>query len=466
MIMLLLHNPLNFGRLSNLAVGVVRTPPKLRGLLTFISCFVAGFIIYSAAYAQGQIGLGDLISETFATHPALRGQQGMQEAAQAGVAGAHWQFYPTPSLSVEQASTATNDPSYRGDQRVITAGVRQPLWTGGRLTGNLAKAEAQDLAARAELEGTRQQLALRVIQAYAEALAAQKKHKAWEESRATHQRLLDMVIHREREGASAASDVLLARSRLNGVDADRMLAQAQYAIALERLRLLIGGRHIAVDALQAELPPMDSVAKVDRWLDSARALSPQISKARAQVRVSEAETEAARAALSPEVSLRAERQWGNFGTSGSDPQNRIFLAVSTAFGGGLSSLSGVDAARARSRAAVEDVQTQQMVVDDQVQSDLTLWQISRHRRESLQEALAASTTITASWERQFLAGRKNWQDLINAAREQAQIEAQISDVLNTELLTGWRLFTLAHGVDALLAPPKPLPTLRKTTAAP
>lgn len=428
-----------------------------------MSFFAVSLLLCSVVHAQEQIGLGSLVSETFASHPALRGQQNMQEAAQSGVAGARWQFYPTPSVSLEQANTASSDPSYRGDQRVTTAGIRQPLWTGGRLTGNLEKAKAQELAARSELEGTRQQLALRVIQAYADAFTTQKKHKAWEDSRATHQRLLDMVIARAREGASADSDVLLARSRLVGVEADRMLAQAQYEIALERLRLLIGGRTFAASALLVELPPMNSAGEVKTWLENARTISPQVIKAQAQARSAEAEIGLARAALSPEVSLRVERQWGNFSTPDADPQSRIFLAVNTAFGGGMSSLSAIDAARARSRAAADDVQTQQLVIDDQVQSDYTLWRISRERRQGLQAALAASTEITASWERQFLAGRKNWQDLINAAREQAQMEVLISDVLNSELLTGWRLFTLTRGVDALLASPT---TPQKATAAP
>ena len=449
-----------------LTITVPSPTLKRLTLCILMAYFAASLLLCTAAQAQQQIGLGTLISETFATHPALRGQHGMQEAAKEGVAGARWQFYPTPSLSLEQAGTSSNDPSYRGDQRVITAAVRQPLWTGGRLTGNLAKAEAQDLAVGAELEGTRQQLALRVIQAYAEAFAAQKKQKAWEESRATHQRLLNMVISRVKDGASADADVLLARSRLLGVDADRMLAQAQVEVSLERLRLLIGGRPIAANALQVELPPMDNVADVSTWLQNARIISPQINKARAQAQVAEAEIEVARAALSPEVSLRAERQRGNFSTPGTESQSRIFLTVSTAFGGGLSSLSGIDAARARSRAAADDVQTQQLVIDDQVHSDIKLWRMSRERRQSLQDALDASTAITASWERQFLAGRKNWQDLINAAREQAQLEAQIGEVLNTELLTGWRVFTLAHGVDALLASSRSLTTPQKTTAVP
>ena len=411
-----------------------------------------GLFMCVGASAQTQTKLGALVGQALLSHPALRGQQGMAQAAQAGVEGALWQFYPTPSMSVEQAGSQSNDPSYRGDNRIITAGLRQPLWTGGRLTSNLAKAQAQVLAARADLEATRQQLALRVIQAWSEAVTAQNKWLAWEQSRATHVRLLAMVERRTDEGASANADVALARSRLASVDADRLLAQAQRDSALERLRLLIGGRALAVQALALELPPLDAERNPESWLDAARAASPQIMKARAMAQVAEAEAEAARAALSPEISLRLERQWGNFSIAGAGSQNRIFLAASTAFGGGLSSLSGINAALARGRAAQEDIQTQQLTIDDQVQNDIVLWRANQQRRRSLQDAQAAAIEITASWERQFLAGRKNWQDLMNAAREQAQFEAQLSDVIGSEQLSGWRLFTLANGVDALLVP--------------
>ncbi len=418
------------------------------------ACWVLaiGLFFYVGASAQTETKLGALVGEALASHPALRGQQGMAEAAQAGVEGARWQFYPTPVVSLERAATQSSDPAYRGGNQVITVGLRQPLWTGGRLTSNLAKAQAQVLATRADLETTRQQLALRVIQAWSEAVTAQKKSLAWEQSRATHERLLAMVERRTHEGASAQADVALARSRLAGIDADRLLAQAQRDSALERLRLLIGGRRLAVQDLALELPPPEPERQPERWLADARAASPQIIKARALAQVAVAEADGARAALSPEVSLRLERQWGSYSTVGADPQNRIFVGVSTAFGGGLSSLSGIDAALARSRAAQEDIQTQQLTIDDQVQSDLTLWRANQQRRRSLQDAQAATIEITASWERQFLAGRKNWQDLMNAAREQAQFEAQLSDVMGAEQLSGWRLFTLAHGVDALLAP--------------
>ena len=65
----------------------------------------------------------------------------------------------------------------------------------------------------------------------------------------------------------------------------------------------------------------------------------------------------------------------------------------------------------------------------------------------------ASVEVLDSYERQFLAGRKQWLDLMNAAREQAQSESQLADALGALQLSGWRLALWMAGVDRLLASP-------------
>ncbi len=406
-----------------------------------------------ATNAHSSDEVARLIQSALSHHPALRAQSGMQDAAKAGIEGAKWQYWPTPSIGVERANT--RDPAYRGDNTVTTLRLQQPLWTGGRLDANLSKAEAQAVIARADHEATRQQLALRVIQAWSEAAAAQGKVVAYEQSRDVHARLLGLVERRTREGASAQADIDLARSRLDGTDADLATAHAQRDTALDKLRLLTG-RPLSAGELGNKLGDMKTVhspaiaASLTDQLAAARAQSPQIAKARAQSQVAQAEVAVAKSALSPEVYLRAERQYGNFSLPGQDPQNRIFIGLTSAFGAGLSSLSGVDAARARQRAAEEDIQTQQLAVDEQVQGDAVLAQTAEARRRSLERARASAGDVSASWERQFLAGRKQWQDLMNAAREQTQADVQLADAIATRQLTGWRLAVLTRGVDAVL----------------
>lgn len=419
------------------------------------------FIVVSMIVSQGSLaaGLPSLINEALVQHPALRSQASMQDAAKAAVEGAKWEYWPTPSMTLERANT--NDSAYRGDSAVTTFRLQQPLWTGGRLNGNLSKAEAQAIVAQADLEGVRQQLALRVVQSWSDIVAAQGKVLAYEQSLDVHARLLALVERRTREGASAQADIDLARSRFDGTEADLASARAQSDTAMDKLRLLVG-RVVRGDELghaANSLPPEHETVQ-ESLLNAAHEQSPLIAKARAQSKMAEAEVDIAKAALSPEVYLRAERQYGNLYLVNQVPQNRLFVGISTALGGGLSRLSGIDAARARQRAAQEDTQTQQLAVDEQVLGDLTLERTAETRRRNLERMRFSSNEVYASWERQFFAGRKQWQDLMNAAREQTQNDVQLADTIAAQHLTGWRLSILTRGLDATLQmQERPLPPL-------
>ena len=392
-----------------------------------------------------------LVREALARHPLLRSQLSLGEAARAGTEAAQWQFFPTPSVSVEQASTDGSDPSYRGDGRVTTLRLQQPLWTGGRLTGNLQRARARERVALADVEIARQQLALQVIQHVSEAAAASRKLDAFVRSRATHARLLAQVERRAAEGASAHADVVLARSRLDAIEAEVISAEAQRDTALYRLQLLVN-RPVIADELDDRMQAPDPGKLPEPILRDARTQSPLLLKSRAQASAAEADVDVARSALSPELYVRAERQYGNFFIANGDPENRVFVGVGTAFGGGLSSLSGIEAARAQHRAAVADIQIQQLGVDEQVLSDWTLYRAASSRRIGLERSSLAAAAVVASWERQVLAGRKQWQDLMNAARDQAQADAQLADALGAQYLSAWRLLVLSRGLDALLRP--------------
>lgn len=389
-----------------------------------------------------------LMRQALNHHPTLRSQLGRKESALAGVESARWQFWPTPSVSIEHARRSSNNA---GDSTIASLRLQQPLWTGGRLTGNLAKAEAGATSNEAGFAEAEQQLALQVVQAWSEALVAQYKQQAYEESLRHHQRLLALVERRVSQGASAQADVALARSRLNILQADLATAAAQRNTAMDRLRLLTGSN---IGPIQAEitLQPLPAhESELENLLAASREQSPVLAKARAQAESAKAEIEIARSSLSPEVFLRMERQYGNFSVSGQDPENRIFIGLSTALGGGLSSLSGIDAAKAQHRAALEDLQTQQLALDDQIHADYTLAQAAQTRLAGLNIARQSAADVLDSYERQFLAGRKQWIDLMNAAREQAQSTVQLADAIGAHQLSNWRLAVLSRGVGAIVS---------------
>lgn len=397
--------------------------------------------------------LEQLMATALATHPASQGQRALVRSAQAGVDGAQWQFYPTPSVSVETAQASASDSAYQGDGRVAILRLQQPLWTGGRLTAGLDKAQASLRLALATLDDTRLQLGLRVVQAYGEWLAAHLKSLAFEKSLASHQRLHEQVQRRLSQGASAQSDVTLAQARLEAVAADLTAARAQTEIALARLGQLLGAPVDGTALAQQLATPRALHPNVPTLLERALNISPSVSKARAQAQVQEAVLAERRAELSPEVYARAERQYGNFNFPNGAPQNRVFIGLSTRLGAGLSSLSAVEAAMTQHAAALSEIEVQARNVNEQVLSDHASVRASASRREALQAALQSAEEVSASYDRQYLAGRKSWLDVMNAARELAQTETQLADLQATQLVASWRLAATTQGIEQLTQEP-------------
>jgi len=389
-----------------------------------------------------------LINEVLAAHPSLRAQRALAESSREAINAARWQFYPTLSVNLELANASSQDLSYgSGDKHVTTVRVQQPLWTGGRLTAGLSRAEASALGANASLEVTRQDLALRVVQTYTDWFSGHAKSAAYEKSLQAHLRLRQQILQRIEHGVSAATDLTLVGGRIEQTQAELTTSQAQEQTALARLAQLLG-RPVQGPALLGELSaPLVLSQSAERLVEQAQSDSPTIVRLLANVRVQEAEVVARKAALTPEVYVRAERQYGNFSQGGTSAQNRVFLGLSSGFGAGLSVLSEVSGAQARLEAAQADVQSARVGLGEQIESDALLAAAGGARQLSLSASLRSAQAVSQAWGRQFLGGQKTWLDVMNAARELAQVEVQIADTRATQLLLTWRLAIVVRGVD-------------------
>lgn len=395
-----------------------------------------------------------LISGALQSHPAIVSQQAQERVAQAGVDSAVWQFFPTPTIAVEKARTNDSDTAYQGDSTVSTLRVQQPLWSGGRLTAGMDKAKAGVIVSQATLEETRQLLALRVVQAYGDWLGAHLKMLANEKNLVTHVRLRDQVQRRIEQGASAESDLVLAVGRLKSVAADISAARAQKDIALARLGQLLGQRIDDAALMAAVAAPRTINPGAQAQLDLALAASPALLKAQAQARVQEAAISERSADLSPEVYVRAERQFGNYSASNTGPESRVFIGLNSRFGAGLSSFSNIEAAKAQHQAALAEVEVQSRAVSEQVLADHALAISSEGRLEAIKSSLEAAAQVSESYDRQFLAGRKTWLDVMNAARELAQTEIQMGDIQSAQVVVTWRLAITTRGIAAVVGDAK------------
>ncbi|WP_396441015.1 TolC family protein [Limnohabitans sp.] len=398
-------------------------------------------MVWLSGIAWGQTGhaLPDLLAMAVTTHPTIQTQQALIGAAQQGVSNARWQYFPTPSLSAQSAKASSTDTSYAGDTNVTVLALTQPLWSGGRIEAGIDKAQAYAEAAQASLTEAQQQLAIRVVQAYGDWLSAHRKRTAFQVGQAQHIRLKDQVARRIQEGQAPASDLALAQSRLASLNADLAMASTQEEVSLARLSQLVG-KPVTGKTLSASLAePLQLSDRVTDLLTQAQSHSPTLARARSNAQAQLATIQEAKSATLPEVSLRLENQRGNFNYSGSAQQSRAFINVTSRLGAGLSSFAAVNEAVQRHAAALAEIESQQRSLAEQITTDHALLVTSQSRRQALQQSAELADQVLASWDRQYLSGRKSWQDLMNSAREQVQVQAQIADLEGSQLVASWRL---------------------------
>lgn len=405
------------------------------------------------SYESFSQNLPTLISTALMSHPSIASQKAQMQAAEIGIETAKWQYFPTPAVSTERANAASGDPFYGGDKNVTTVRLQQPLWTNGRLTAGKEKAQASLAYETADLNETSLQISLKVAQAYADFLASHWRMQSTEQSLATHQKLREQVQRRMELGVQSDADLQLAQTRLDSVRSDLSAARARVETYAVRLKQLIG-QPINLGELLANLSsPLALSVSQDMALEAALAINPTIQKARAQSQIQDAMVEENRSALLPDVYVRAERQFGAFSIQTSSAfQDRIFVGLSTQLGAGLTVLSNVKAAQARSLAAKEEVQTQTLSISEQVLTDYA--QVTRlaEQTQALASALTSQEQVMLSHDRQFLAGRKSWTEVLNTARELSQAQAQLTDIKANHIAVSWRLALFIKGLDIVNNP--------------
>ena len=392
--------------------------------------------------------LEQLITLAIQTHPSLKMYFAQKKSAEEKVKYARWQFYPTPSLSTERVFASDDDPFNQGDDYVFTLRLQQPLWTGNRLTAELHKARANALCSELAIEENFENLALHVVQKYGNCLAAWLKRKAWKKSLDIHQQLKDKLHRRVELGVTAESDLVLAEGRFEFTRAEYLSACAQEEMLLSSLSYLVG-RKLQASLLTHESSKIPSVPLDDLSVFIKKALkrNPAVKKALARVKLAKAEIDKVKSAFWPEIYLRVERQCGNYFYRNSSPEDRIFIGFTSRFGAGFSSFSALNEAQAKYEAALKDVEVKRMIVREQVKADYIMVGSFKKRFSALESSLRKAQNVFHSYTRQFLAGKKSWQTVMNAARDVAQAEVQIADALATQLIVTCRLAIMTEGLS-------------------
>jgi len=405
-------------------------------------------VFFAWATPVKAVTLFDALSQALQTHPSISTQIRQVEVSRADRRVAEQQFFPTPSVSLEQVNPSSADPSYRGDKQLQLYRLQQPLWTAGRLSAGLDKSQAGIDVSDANVADARLQLSFKGLQAWGDWMAAVRKVRAVEESLQAHRRLDGILKRRIQEGASAPTEQILTESRIQQTQAQMEAMQAQSRLARVRLEQLMGRRLGEQDQPQALAPY--ATDSIDQMLSSAVKYFPAYQRGQAQLRQQEAEWRERKADLWPEVYVRAEHQRGNYAYADMPSVNRVFVGLSSRLGAGLTTGMQLESISKRREVLLNDLENVERTVREQVQTEWIQLSSTLTRLPSLLQSQASARLTAQAWDRQFLAGRKSWMEVMNTVREMLQADLDLVDAQTQILLGSWRLACLVETPEMAL----------------
>jgi adhesin transport system outer membrane protein len=210
-------------------------------------CLGLLFLVCNGCFAEDRFK--STLHQLIEVYPPVVAARSQLQSANAELDSANWNFYPTPSLAIERSDKNVIG-ALNQDTRLFR--LQQPLWTGGRLSAQVKRAEALQKQASSALQEQRLATAFRWLQLWAEYQGATRKITAYKDAEEKHLEYVQRIERRTQEGFSATSDLELSQSRLASVRSELRQYMASHMQARNRLEQMLGSPLTDARLLQSE----------------------------------------------------------------------------------------------------------------------------------------------------------------------------------------------------------------------
>lgn len=391
---------------------------SLRHCFTFLvvgTCFTM-----TAQAAVQNLQVDSLITQAIQTHPLVGSARASQQATTEGINAAKLNLLPTPSVS----------SGYDRDNDFVSqVTLRQPLWTGGKLTAEVNQAIFDDKAAVEYVYEQQNLVAKTTIdawQSYIQAIAKQEIHsnglKELNDFEAMMQR-------RVSQGVSARIELDLVTNRILQEQTAYQGAVEQQRIAAARLEQIIGQPLSQVSAVGLpNIKVLVNQAKQQSTnfermaFDQLSFYNPIIVKEQFQIESAKQGVESQQAARYPTVYAQYEHAYYH---ENSENEGKFSLGLSYAPGAGFSNIALARASQAQVNSLVQTQEAARRSVIENIQVQYQQFVSAKDRETSLVAAVAGAQIVVSSYRRQFIAGRKSWLEVLNAVREHNDYQVQL-----------------------------------------
>lgn len=281
---------------------------KPNGVVGRLLCAAAATCAPAALCAET---LADAVAAAYDRNPQLVQQRYFQKARDEQYVQARAQYGPrvTAQTSGGYSYTSQLDVTFEGpSQQQTTVEVTQPLYTSGRLRGQLAAARAGVLGGQEELRLVEQQVVQDVVAVYAGVLRDQARVEIGRENVAVLQGQLRQNSKRQQVGDVTLTDVAQSDARVAAAIQQLASLEADLAIARGQYLQVVGHNPGALEPLPqlGALPP-----SIDAAFDLAEQNNPSFRSAQYAEQQSSATAASVRGEGGPSVSLNLQGRYTN-----------------------------------------------------------------------------------------------------------------------------------------------------------
>lgn len=407
-------------------------------LLTLLFCLTSS----SFANEVCEINSNTLLKQLITTHPSIMMSQEIIKGSKAKIDSAYWGFFPTPSVDV----SARN-----GDNYTTVARLDQPVWTGGKITSKYDIAKSQELE---NLNGLKE-TSFKLIENYFAIIEKYTQAKSniieLEIGLKNLEALEDMLKRRINSGISSSSDNQLLSARIQQTQSDLVLAKNKYKVSIMQLELILDEK-ISCDINLSNIKILHS-NKIEDTINRLLAFHPSITKADTQIQTAKYELENVKASIMPNLSLRAEHRRGDLYSDDYDKdssnQSVVYFTFTASTSSGLSALSDIEASKLRVSELKFKKQTVKKELIDSVLSDYNNYEIAKTRIKILKKSVLSANNVLESYKRLFIAGKKQWLNLVDASRELMNYKIQLANAQTNKNILAYKLALKNGQIDLL-----------------
>lgn len=383
----------------------------------------------------------ELISKLVTNHPSIKMSQEVIKGAKERVDSAYWGFFPTPSVDVSARDS---------DRNVAVARLDQPVWTGGKLTSKYDMATSKEKENIFELEETSYRLIenfLSVLESYVQSKANIIELQAGLNNLNEFNEMLD---RRMDAGVSSNSDKDLLNARIEQINSDMIMAKNRYKVAILQLELMLDTK-INCDVNLNNISILHS-SNIEDSIHRLLGFHPAMKKLDAQIQTTKFELDNTKASVMPNVNLRAEHREGDLYSDNydkSNDQDLVYMTFTATTNAGLSIMSDIAAAKVK----INEIEFKKKSIEkeliDSLLNDYNNYEIAKSRIKILERSISSAQNVLDSYERLFIAGKRQWLDLVNASREVMQYKIELSKLHVSKNILAYKLALKNGQIDLL-----------------